>query len=1383
MLGHGRPPTAQLLNVACALALVGLLCAVAISDPLGVRVAADEPAGFATPIPSTMPVAAPEILQTGGTQQPPARPGQQPQGAATPNATPAARPTVAIRLRIEWGGGAARPYAGLIEVVGGKVVGQHTSLGLDVDEPGSMYVEDGKLRIEPRAPRVYDGVDIGVQGPADGKLVITLHTGGAEVAPSRIEVPLAAVLHETFHAPLGDVGSNRISVRRKPGDRLRVHYNSPSLIYRPGELMQIELAPHLLGLAPATELRLTASLQTARIGKSLWSDTTDIAAPLDDGNWNRIPLSLRLPEIEGVYDVVFELQQRNLTTRLNLGAPVERRKVQFVVLSPQPSGRPQQSEAAQPTLLMEIDPTSPGWWERTKAMTASTIPGLHRGPTGNCRPTVRRSASGVYTELPPSNRIEQAEGSRELAWQAYPLAIAQPGRPHILEIEYPTDVAQSLGVSLIEPNAAGAVTPIGVDSGLFLDDGDVEPVGRKLTRRIVVWPQTSTPLVVVMNRRRDAPAVFGKLRLLGPRGAPLVAMPWGARDPASLPHAHLPEVRADGRLLAAYYDRPLFAENFSSGPTLDSAAGDSARCLDDWVTFYEGGRRLVEYLTHAGYNGAMITVAADGSTIYPSKHFDPTPRYDDGIFFAEAQDPTRKDVLELLLRMFDREGLRLVPAVQFTSRLPRLEAVRRESLRATVDDPLRPHRAAPRTMELAKSPYDPLKPRVQQEMLDVVAELRERYGTHASFSGVAVQLSPDGYTQHLGADWGADAETLRRFAAETNLALAPNLSARDAAVAVVDDHRAEWLAWRAQQLAELYGKMSAAIAGDAPRSLYLVAAHAWESRDAQVRLQPNLGAVATPEQALLESGLDPARLGKLPGVVWMRPYASLPVDALVDQGPTLELNRSEALDRTAAEQTSPASLVYFEPQSARLESFEKQSPFQPTTARLFTHALPGAGKQRRLLAHQLAALDTTAVFQGGWLLPLGEEEDLRKFAGVIRSLPAEKFSVVPSGRAFVTIRTLTRDDRTYYYVVNDAPWATIVTLEMSASPGCVWRGFGSGAAQTGWVTTSGSRKWQAKLEPYDVVGGFFLETNVKATEPQIEVDPVVAQQLAERIRDLWNHAANIQRAAAEVRIFNAGFGQAKGNSGPKSAIAGWHYVAGDGELKIETSLAHAGGECGLFSGGDAGGAIVSEPIEVGPSGRVALSVWLRKKTNEQPRLRLAFEGRLVGAEGTQPFYRFASVGGGPNAAPLDDEWRQFLFQVHDLPTTGLTDLRIRFELSGAGEVALDDVAVTDLDFTDSERLELSKAITLAEFKLQRGEIGECARILDGYWPRFLQTYVPTPPAGAAAIAERNKPAAAPNPPAGEVPLTARNPTSPPPQAESSPGIRDRMKRFVPDWLR
>ena len=65
-----------------------------------------------------------------------------------------------------------------------------------------------------------------------------------------------------------------------------------------------------------------------------------------------------------------------------------------------------------------------------------------------------------------------------------------------------------------------------------------------------------------------------------------------------------------------------------------------------------------------------------------------------------------------------------------------------------------------------------------------------------------------------------------------------------------------------------------------------------------------------------------------------------------------------------------------------------------------------------------------------------------------------------------------------------------------------------------------------------------------------------------------------------------------------------------------------------------------------------------------------------------------------------------------------------FELAGAGEILVDDVQVFDLPFTDPERVELLKLISLASVKLDSGQLADCARLLESYWPQFLVANVP-----------------------------------------------------------
>ena len=163
---------------------------------------------------------------------------------------------------------------------------------------------------------------------------------------------------------------------------------------------------------------------------------------------------------------------------------------------------------------------------------------------------------------------------------------------------------------------------------------------------------------------------------------------------------------------------------------------------------------------------------------------------------------------------------------------------------------------------------------------------------------------------------------------------------------------------------------------------------------------------------------------------------------------------------------------------------------------------------------------------------------------------------------------------------------------------------------------------------------------------------------------------------------------------------------------------------------------------------------------------MALEGKLHGRD----YYRFAPVGLAPRdgqpAAPILPEWGQYVFQVDDLPLEGLTSLRARFDLMGPGEVWVDDVQVFCLAFNRAEMVELSKIITLADVKLQNGQIGDCLHLLEGYWPRFLEENVPLP-AGAESPQTADREAASP-------------PTE---QQPDRSGLLNRMKDLLPESLR
>jgi hypothetical protein len=120
---------------------------------------------------------------------------------------------------------------------------------------------------------------------------------------------------------------------------------------------------------------------------------------------------------------------------------------------------------------------------------------------------------------------------------------------------------------------------------------------------------------------------------------------------------------------------------------------------------------------------------------------------------------------------------------------------------------------------------------------------------------------------------------------------------------------------------------------------------------------------------------------------------------------------------------------------------------------------------------------------------------------------------------------------------------------------------------------------------------------------------------------------------------------------------------------------------------------------------------------------LAVEGRSEG----RTYYRRANVGAsedGSPAQPLRETWSPFLFPLDDLPVAGLTDLRIGFDLMGAGDIWIDGIQLYDLWFQENERDALLKAIAVAEVQLQAGQLRDCARFLESPWPQFLLQHVP-----------------------------------------------------------
>src|SRR5262249_54986964 len=138
----------------------------------------------------------------------------------------------------------------------------------------------------------------------------------------------------------------------------------------------------------------------------------------------------------------------------------------------------------------------------------------------------------------------------------------------------------------------------------------------------------------------------------------------------------------------------------------------------------------------------------------------------------------------------------------------------------------------------------------------------------------------------------------------------------------------------------------------------------------------------------------------------------------------------------------------------------------------------------------------------------------------------------------------------------------------------------------------------------------------------------------------------------------------------------------------------------------------------------------------------------------------------------------------NLPISGLTDLRIGFDLMSDGEVWIDDVRVFDLWLQEAEHDELKKSVPAARLQADSGRLNECRLFVEGYWPSFLRRNVALPDpreppqTAAGAAAAKAPPAVAAGPKASAPPPAAAS--GPPSQRRFLPRAADR-KSWWPSW--
>lgn len=1268
-----------------------------------------------------------------------------------------------FRLRLSWVG-QPQLWTGTVSLSEGTIEDPRP-LGVEPDEPGSMWLDQGRLLIRQRSPRDYEAVDFLVHASRDAKLILHLVAHGEKTSESTIEAPLQRILGEKFDATLDSRGS-RLRIERQPGDLLPVDLESPSMVFAPGDTCTLKLDTTRLQVAPNEKIRFAAELKNPYVEKAVWqseikpvweSEQTVTAGEEEMLRWE-IPLDVN----EGVYQLTITatlpgwlpLPQAVDTPLVGGSRSYAQRMLELVVVDTRRPKIPTATlnELKSVKVVEEIDPTHPEWWKRFANL--PQLPRLKRlwnGPLGNRRSEVVDHPLGSVVRLLPNG------GNGDLSWEAYTIPIKEPGRPHILEVRYPSDRPQTFGVSIVEPSNSGAAQLANLDSGVdqFEEVVSAGETPEWRTHRVVFWPKTKTPIVLITNRRDDDPAFYETIRVL--------------KIADHLPRAYPVGGPAPARLFAAYLDRPLLPESFSAEEVF---MPPSRLGMDDWKTFYQGGTRLVEYLNHVGYTGLFLSVFADGSTIYPSPLLQPTTKYDTGAYLATGQDPVRKDVLEMLLCLFDREGLKLIPALEFATPLPELEAVLRQGGPETagmvwVGPDGRSWPQVYRSYQGRAPYYNVLHERVQQAMIAVVRELVDRYGHHPSFAGVAIQMSADGYSQlparSAESIWGLDDVTIQKFQEATGVELASSGQDRfheRFRQLASPEIESRWLAWRSEQLAAFYQRVHEEVVAQRPDTrLYLAGARMFEGEAMQRMLRPTLPRQLTLEQTMMHVGIDPRRFSDPQGPILLHGETLLPWTSLARQSVPLELESMRNSEDLATKYGATGMLFYHQPQETLLASFDRLSPFQPSLTRLTTQAVPSAAQNRRRFVKAMAHFDPAIVVDGSLRMMLGQEEALRDLITLFRRLPAARFETLRHENASepLTVRYLQHADSTYVVVINEVGFPVSARVRLQAPSGCSLEELTRDRPISPMRRDADGCYWDVQLDAYDAIGARLASSQTKITKATARWAPEIDQALDARVSELVKRRIALSQPREWAALDNPGFEADVPETG---MIPGWMFLRGnEANVQVDRTQQHSGNASLRVRCTDQSTSVMSHSFKAPKTGRLAVSMWL-KAARPGTKLHL-----YVGIHNGRNFSRAFSV-----VDEVGDDWRQVPVPVLDLPEDGLGDLQLRIQLNGPGEIWIDDIQLGDLAFGPQEQRALLKTVYPARPTLDNRQVVQCVRILESYWPRFLFEHV-TP-------LEESRPnlARVPQPP-------ALPPEKKPDEPKESNGFLGRIRDLVPERLR
>ncbi len=1233
--------------------------------------------------------------------------------------TTTAASNVTCELRIVWGGDSQRAYAGTIAVDSGTIRAVR-NLCLQSDSIGSIDNGDMQtLEHQSTSLTLFGGVDVRIQGSLTTQLRLSFTNPGAQ-APTEFEVPLGELLQGNWIQTLDGRG-NRVAIERQVHDRVRVRMSNPSGILEVNQACHFELSGYRSGLNAG---QVTADMRFVRggqpIGKSLQRTLTIDA----DGSFESAQIEMQVPDQEGAYHLEISLTRQGYLNSLVATSQPLLRRVDVIAFDPQAT--PMSIVAWKP--LVAIDPwraSKPGSLAWLSSLDVLTPMGLqpklgvpeklqaYNPLTGSLNQPLTHGELDSRQVLIPNPASGQSESATCLtlkpdSWLAIPLTGLTGDTPHRLRISVPTDLPTELAISLQQTNVVGEFPPLSLDSGVSVGPRQAHRESGQVTEHeVIFWPRGDRAYVVLANLHKELDASVSGIQLERAEMAPTSTGSQAVDSPSAQ------------RMVGINLDKPLLADCVSAKREVDSLTG---RPLEAWSTWRESIERICLLLQARGANTLLVKSFSEGGAIFPSEYLAPTRRYDSGTFFSDGRAPEIKDALELMLRHFDRNHLRLIVALDLNTPLPALRrfenATGHESLwqQPLAHGSTPPSRGTPR--------YNPLNPRVQEAILTVVRDIVDRYGAHPSLAGLAIQLDDQSQLVFAGDRWGYDSQTLADFESSAQLKLPP----RDQLETVFSGApRLAFLEWRAAELTKFHARLGAVVsAGSEQRKLYLNAVRLWDTYPTETNFINAEAIIRNPREYLLAFGISPERLAESPQVELMRGSFDLVSDGVDAQ----DWIRHESGQRGLVEFFAGAdtsALVLRYPRRHQLAAAGKLG--EPAPRWIYPSLSPPGEYARKKLINQIFHSDPLLLLEGGWLPFSGHDAGVDPLFDRLRELPPVKLTAVRLQRepsTNLSVRQGTYQGKAYLQIVNNAPWNEAVSIGYQGSlPDSRWKFLGT--AQFKLKADEQQKLWSLQVPPFEMVAIEVDDPSWNVTSLRhTPTDDALAKVRREidQLDTLVSQSADLGQQTLLANI-QGDFENWDEHQQP----VGWN-VGALPQVSIGKSLdlPHTGSSSLLLEnlGSENVAAWAqSRPIAPPRTGRLAVQAWLRAPAVSPPLLvKLAVIGRTHSGERFERALTLGSRNAGTTPIPIDWGRRPATLFVGDVSHETIAELSVSIELIGPGKLWVDDVQIFESFLQPDERNHLRGQLLVAKQKLGENNPFPAEQLLDSHWGEYLLRYQP-----------------------------------------------------------